>query len=38
MERRIKTYQKKSQKAPKGEIEKALTIKNKYYADKGTRE
>ncbi|MDR2844353.1 MAG: type II toxin-antitoxin system RelE/ParE family toxin [Candidatus Symbiothrix sp.] len=27
-------FQKKTQKTPKGEIEKALTIKQEYYADK----
>jgi phage-related protein len=30
-------FQKKTGKTPKGEIEKALTIKNEYYADKRTR-
>ena len=29
-------FQKKTQQTPKGEIEKALTIKNEYYADKRT--
>jgi putative addiction module killer protein len=29
-------FQKKTQQTPKSEIEKALTIKNEYYADKRT--
>jgi phage-related protein len=29
-------FQKKTRQTPKGEIEKALTIKNEYYADKRT--
>jgi putative addiction module killer protein len=29
-------FQKKTQQTPKGEIEKALTIKDEYYADKRT--
>jgi phage-related protein len=31
-------FQKKTKQTPKGEIEKALTIKTEYYADKGTCE